>query len=313
LAEDRLSVRNEGTGVGQIGLSGVNVTYGGATIGTLSGGVGATLTVALNGDATAAAVDALIENLTYGNVSDAPTADRTLRLNVFDAAGADIAPLAGVTTSYTPLTSAANPFAGNTGYFTTVAFADLDGDGDDDAIVGDFAGTLRVLRNGTATQAGAFVELTGAANPLSSVDVGNFSTPAFADLDGDGDLDAVVGEQAGILTTFRNGTTGTTGAFVQLSGSANPLAGVVVAAGWSTPGFVDLDGDGDLDAVVGDVNGGLRAFRSNAETGSRTFTELTGASNPFTGVDVGKTSSSASPTSTETVTRTGSSANSAAP
>ena len=41
---------------------------------------------------------------------------------------------------------------------------------------------------------------TGAANPFNGVDVANRSTPAFADLDGDGDLDAVVGEQGGDLS-----------------------------------------------------------------------------------------------------------------
>src|SRR6185436_1282769 len=46
----------------------------------------------------------------------------------------------------------------------------------------------------------AFSALTGSANPLNGVDIGNRSAPAFADLDGDGDLDAMVGEQGG---TFR--------------------------------------------------------------------------------------------------------------
>jgi len=60
LAEDRASVRNEGTGAGQIGLSGANVTFGGVLIGTLSGGSGATLTINFNAAATSAAIDALI-------------------------------------------------------------------------------------------------------------------------------------------------------------------------------------------------------------------------------------------------------------
>ena len=37
-AEDRLEIRNEGTGAGQIGVSGANVTFGGTTIGTFTGG-----------------------------------------------------------------------------------------------------------------------------------------------------------------------------------------------------------------------------------------------------------------------------------
>jgi hypothetical protein len=48
LAEDTVSVQNQGTGAGQIGLSGANVTYEGVIIGTLAGGAGATLTITFN-------------------------------------------------------------------------------------------------------------------------------------------------------------------------------------------------------------------------------------------------------------------------
>jgi hypothetical protein len=90
LAEDRAAIRNEGTEAGQIGVSGSSVTFGGVAIGTVTGGVGETLTVALNASATSAAVDALIQNLTYANASDAPTGSRNLLLNVTDAAGAGV-------------------------------------------------------------------------------------------------------------------------------------------------------------------------------------------------------------------------------
>ena len=45
---------------------------------------------------------------------------------------------------------------------------------------------------------------TGAANPFDGVDIGSKSAPTFADLDGDGDLDAVVGADAGTLSYFKN-------------------------------------------------------------------------------------------------------------
>ena len=126
----------------------------------------------------------------------------------------------------------------------------------------------------------SFAPLTGAANPFTNLDTPSDATPNFIDLDGDGDMDVVVGGTDGQLLAFRNDGNGV---FSALTGTANPLSGVDVG-NYSAPAFVDLDGDGDTDAVVGSIEGTLRSFRNN---GDGHFTELTGAANPFNGVDVG--------------------------
>ena len=87
-ADDRLAIRNEGTAAGQIGVSGANVTYGGTTIGTFTGGTGTTaLVVTFNASSSPAAAQALMRNITYANVSDAPTASRTVRFVLTDGDG----------------------------------------------------------------------------------------------------------------------------------------------------------------------------------------------------------------------------------
>ena len=88
-AADQLAIRNQGTGAGQIGVSGANVTYGGVTIGTFAGGVnGTNLVVTFNASATPAAVQALARNVTFANTSEAPsTAARTVRFTVTDGDG----------------------------------------------------------------------------------------------------------------------------------------------------------------------------------------------------------------------------------
>ncbi len=164
---------------------------------------------------------------------------------------------------------ATNPFAGiDVGDFSTPAFADLDGDGDLDLVVGELFGTLLALEK-TATGFAAF-----ATNPFAGIDVGTWSAPAFADLDGDGDLDLVLGERNGTLLAFEKTATG----FAAFA--TNPFAGIDVG-NFSAPAFADLDGDRDLDLVVGERNGTLLAYEKTA-TGFAAF-----ATTPFAGIDVG--------------------------
>lgn len=106
----------------------------------------------------------------------------------------------------------------------------------------------------------------GVANPFNGVDVGGASAPSFVDLDSDGDMDAVVGSEAGTLRSFRNNGTGV---FTELTGAANPFDGVVVNA-YSKPSFADIDGDGDSDMVVGDWYGRVSGFLND---GAGVFTE----------------------------------------
>jgi hypothetical protein len=84
LAEDTISIHNQGTGANQIGFSGGILTYQNVPVGTVSGGAGGTLTVTFNASATAAAIELTIENLIYSNSSDTPTAARTLTVTVTD-------------------------------------------------------------------------------------------------------------------------------------------------------------------------------------------------------------------------------------
>ena len=282
LAQDTVAIRNQGTGTGEIGVSGSNVSFGGSVIGSFAGGAGSTLTVTFNAAATAAGIEALIENLTYANSPDAPAASRSFELKVTDAAGfaATIAPLA-------EQTGAANPFNGvDVGIRSTPSFADLDGDGDLDAAVGEYNGILHYFENTGSATAPAFTARTGAANPFDGVDVGTASAPSFADLDGDGDLDAVVGANDGTLRYFENTGSATAPAFTARTGAANPFNGVTVGI-FSTPSFADLDGDGDLDAVVGANDGTLGYVENTGSALAPAFAERTGAANPFNGVNVG--------------------------
>ena len=91
LAEDTVSVVSLGFDPGQFFIDDVagpsdNLYFEGVLIGVISGGTGSTLDVTFNANATANAIDALIENLTFLDLSADPTFERTLSLNVTDAA-----------------------------------------------------------------------------------------------------------------------------------------------------------------------------------------------------------------------------------
>lgn len=83
-SEDQLTINNEGTNVGEIGFDGSNVTYGGTLIGTLSsnGVNGSDLVIDLNANASKLSIENLIENITYQNTSDDPTAIRTINFSL---------------------------------------------------------------------------------------------------------------------------------------------------------------------------------------------------------------------------------------
>ncbi|MEQ1850830.1 MAG: DUF4347 domain-containing protein, partial [Chthoniobacteraceae bacterium] len=98
---DRLAIRHQGTGPGQIGVSGTDVTYGGVIIGHWTGGTdGFTpLIVSLNANATPDAVQALARNVTYANVSYNPAGTpRSVRMSVTDGDGATSATASKVIT-----------------------------------------------------------------------------------------------------------------------------------------------------------------------------------------------------------------------
>ena len=88
-ADDRLTIRHQGTGSGQIGISGNTISYAGITIGTFSGGLGlTTLEITFNANSSIESARALIRNTMFFNISDTPTENvRTVRFVMSDGDG----------------------------------------------------------------------------------------------------------------------------------------------------------------------------------------------------------------------------------
>ncbi len=180
---------------------------------------------------------------------------------------------------------AASPFGGTSvGENSKMVLVDLDGDGDLDVVAGARSGELFTFENTGTSHAPAFAEQVGSDNPFDGLDVGFYSDPALADLDSDGDLDAIVGERYGALLLFENTGDSNAPAFVEQGGTDNPLLGVDVG-NLASPALVDLDDDGDADAVIGDSYGILRYFENTGGARMPIFVEQTGAANPFDNVN----------------------------
>lgn len=223
---------------------------------------------------------------------------------------------------------------------------DVDGDGLPDMIAGVLGGAfnpnttsvdnLNYLRQ---RQDGGFEHVT--SRLISMIDVGSESAPVLVDLDGDGDLDLVVGNkidqddsQNGSLTIFLNEGTPTAPRFeeggrLELGGGYHPVPAFgdltgdgeadIMLGTWSdevrylsgessdptefelvdsafvtiprgrntTPTLGDLDGDGDLDLLVGEASGTLNYYEN---VGTRTRPEFELAAEDFADIDVGRRS-----------------------
>lgn len=245
-----------------------------------------------------------------------PFGERDTRLYLFENTGTEQSPAFElVDEDYLGL----SVFNSYTNFAPT--FGDLDGDGDDDVLVGEVLGRLFYAEN-----------IAGAGNPLSfgpwqyeymDIDVGSISVPQIVDLDRDGLPDLVIGERTGNINFFKNigtsdspmfnadpeaapnilalgnintavpgnisgyaspqvidqqGTyilvTGTeSGAIEVYNGIEGNLNGAFqldtdrmgeVRVGIRThPAIADIDNDGKLEMIVGNERGGLNAFQTN--------------------------------------------------
>ena len=109
------------------------------------------------------------------------------------------------------------------------------------------AGGVRLLKQESANK---FTDVTAQTKLPASILKGSFTAAWAADIDADGDLDVVLGEEQGLPTVLRNNGDGS---FAEI----HPFAGISGLHGFV---WADIDGDGDPDAALIDDQGKLRFF-----------------------------------------------------
>jgi len=145
------------------------------------------------------------------------------------------------------------------GYYGAPALADLDGDGDRDALVGEALGTARAFQNSGSDAAPIWMRQPG-WDP--GVDVGDRAIPALVDLDRDGDLDLLLGNTVGDLIAVENVGSSRAPAW-------RPRADwnlVDIGTGDVHPAVGDVDRDGRPDLFVGREEGDVLAYEGRAGT-----------------------------------------------
>ena len=160
-------------------------------------------------------------------------------------------------------------------YHNAPAFGDLDADGDADLILGTWRQYLQYLRNDGTPSEARFVRVDSAVAVLTR---GSRSAPALVDIDSDGDLDLFVGESSGALNFYRNAGTAASPRFELVSDEYLEID----VGRRSVPVFLDVEGDGDQDLVLGSEVDGLSFYRNDGTPREPRFVE---AEPPFPGAE----------------------------
>lgn len=139
-----------------------------------------------------------------------------------------------------------------------LATGDLGGDGDPDLLWGDlFSESLYRIENTGSCDVPSLKRAADSYPPSDPVQTSGYNVPALADLDGDDDLDLLVGVLGGSgsgssavenLLHLENEGTDEQPAYTLRT---QQFLSSLDVGGVSTPALVDLDDDGDRDLVVG--------------------------------------------------------------
>ncbi len=141
----------------------------------------------------------------------------------------------------------------NHSIYLAVTAGDVNGDSLPDIVAGNLSGQLFFHQNSSS----GFNYLSGV---FSGVDIGDWSAPKLVDMDADNDFDIVAGNEDGNLFYFENSGTPDSASWTEIPGyfgSIDVGTNCVPAAG-------DIDGDGDIDIITGDLIGEVQYFRNDS-------------------------------------------------
>ncbi len=171
---------------------------------------------------------------------------------------------------------------GSTNFYLTPDLGDLDGDGDQDLLIGNQSGKLIYFEN--IAGVGNVMQFKEPVMNYMGIDVGSLANPTIVDIDGDGLKDLVIGESNGNndpnlpikcshLNFYKNIGSTTEPMFESNVNQApnDPCFGRVntrdirsTNKGYASPQFIEQGGD--LALLVGTKNGTIRLYKNIRQT-----------------------------------------------
>ena len=161
------------------------------------------------------------------------------------------------------------------GSYSSPDFVDTDNDGDLDLFIGEYRGQIYFYRNDGDSSAPVWTSVgyvTDSAD--STIDAGSHSSPDFVDIDGDGDLDLFIGESYGRIYFYRNDGDNSAPVWTSVGYVTDSAGSTIDAGSHSSPDFVDIDGDGDFDLLIGESGGRIYFYRNDGDNSGPVWTSV---------------------------------------
>ncbi len=166
-------------------------------------------------------------------------------------------------------------------------FADIDGDNDKDLFIGSEKtpnGSIYFFENIGTEANPEFLFIDSMFNQIgASLSV----APAFADIDGDNDLDIFVGKFLGEIDLYINIGTAENYSFSQPINLTDAANNKIKFSNFVRPIFSDIDNDNDLDLILGGFNGKMKLYKNEGSKINFSFVEDL---SQFQNIDVGEQS-----------------------
>ncbi|MBN1339275.1 MAG: VCBS repeat-containing protein, partial [Bacteroidales bacterium] len=160
------------------------------------------------------------------------------------------------------------------GSYSAPCFTDLDSDGLLDLIIGDYYGNLHHYKQ-QSLNSSSFVPVS---EQFCAIDVGAFAYVSITDLDGDGALDMIIGEDNGNLNHYEQDSL-----FAFSFSLVTENFNSIDVGDKSSPHFTDFEGDGLIDLIIGEYYGTMKHYKQQAPYS----TSFSLVSDSFCSIDVG--------------------------